>query len=124
MQIKWLVQKFTYDQLEEECPKQGWRIPKKVELEGKDLPLHIFVSDPAEDPHYAVMYDGKTEVLVSRKHNLMNTGVIKVPCTATFGKKVITFDCTDLPVLIEDAALVINFEYCPYCGKELIQRKK
>ena len=112
--IKFLEKLFTFEQLKVECLKQGWRLPTISDLSNTTLSYHVFVDEPVEDDHYAVMWDGKTKVLVNRHSFLERAAVIKLPCLwVVLDEAYATTSCG------RNTIHQYGYKYCPYCGREI-----
>ena len=83
-------------------------------MKDNKLPYPIFVSDEPEDKHYAMMYDGTTEVLVSREHFSEKAGVFKLPCEwLVYDPAYAKTGCGQVTIH------QYGYKYCPYCGREI-----
>jgi len=69
-QIKQLVKKFGYNELENTCKEQGWRIPLKKEIENEKIDYrYVWVCDKIKEDDYpeefyAYQMNTKTKELI------------------------------------------------------------
>lgn len=82
MKLKFLVQKFSYNELVKVCKKKNWKIPTEKEIKGKKVPYDTFwITDPPEKQDrktHAHIYQKqfKDGLQIANKHFLMNAVVI------------------------------------------------
>ena len=125
--MKELTRKFSYQDLKQTCEREGWRLPTKMEADNFNLDKSnkeaFWISNPPSREEdvltHACVYDPqkKDTEMIANKSFIMKAIVIKIPCTFT-DKGVVETSCGHSINYPE----IKSFKYCPFCGKETLQK--
>ncbi len=122
---KSLIKKFSYNELIEECPKHGWRIPTIEEAKDVDTLHDSFWVTNTKEPlagegyEYVFSKNEPHKKFISNKNHLKNVVIVMEPCKWINDDEYYNTSCGNSFQFIEGTIEDNKFKHCPYCGLEI-----